>query len=70
MCVCVCVCVCELITKEDTLVFKIDTPFVSIFLLCWKSQTFLVNIIYYLVYLIKMYKFTKLPLNKFISFFF
>ena len=36
----------------------------------FEKLNFLMNIIYYLVCLIKMYKFIKLPLNKFISFFF
>ena len=41
----------------------------NLFVLFEKSN-FLRIIIYYLVYLIKIYKFTKLLLNKFISFFF
>ena len=46
------------------------TPSVPIYLSCLKSQIFLGNIIYCLICLIKMYNFSKLPLNKFISFFF
>ena len=46
------------------------TPSVPIYLSYLKSQIFLGNIIYYLICLIKMYNFLKLPLNKFISFFF
>ena len=46
------------------------TPIVLIYLSCLKSQIFLRNIIYCLIYFIKMYNFSKLPLNKFISFFF
>ena len=37
---------------------------------CLKNQIFLGNIIYCLIFFIKMYNFSKLPLNKFISFFF
>ena len=46
------------------------TPSIPIYLSCLKSQIFLGNIIYCLICLIKMYNFSKLPLNKFISFFF
>ena len=46
------------------------TPSVIIYLSYLKSQIFLGNIIYCLICLIKMYNFSELPLNKFISFFF
>ena len=38
-------------------------PSVPLFLSCLKSQTFQVNIIYCLVYILKIYKFSKLPLK-------
>ena len=43
------------------------TPFVPLCLSCLKSQIFKESIIYCVVYLLKMYKFPKLPLNKFIK---
>ena len=55
-------------TKITTYNLK-TTPSVPICLFCLKSQTFLGNIIYCLVCLIKIYKFLKLLLNKFIIFF-
>ena len=50
--------------------YSLNSHFIPICLSCLKCQTFSGNIIYYVVYFIKMYKFTKLLLNKFISFFF